>query len=88
MIWANVTKFGQNFIAPQNFLGWYGYERYYCKTVLVTAPICPQRPPIFQFLASVHFIIPNDPRGARAIFGNLFSKYNVLNTVQRIKKKK
>ena len=25
MIWANVTKFGQNFIAPQNFLGWYGY---------------------------------------------------------------
>ena len=27
MIWANVTKFGQNFIAPQNFLGWYGYDR-------------------------------------------------------------
>ena len=25
MIWANVTKFGQNFIAPQTFLGWYGY---------------------------------------------------------------
>ena len=28
MIWANVTKFGQNFIAPQNFLGWYGYGYY------------------------------------------------------------
>ena len=27
MIWANVTKFGQNFIAPQNFLGWYGNEQ-------------------------------------------------------------
>ena len=25
MIWANITKFGKNFIAPQNFLGWYGY---------------------------------------------------------------
>ena len=25
MIWANVTKFWQNFIAPQIFLGWYGY---------------------------------------------------------------
>ena len=25
MIWANVTKFGQNFIAPQIFLGWYGH---------------------------------------------------------------
>ena len=24
MIWANVTKFGQNFITPQIFLGWYG----------------------------------------------------------------
>ena len=27
MIWANVTKFGQNVIAPpQIFLGWYGYD--------------------------------------------------------------
>ena len=25
MIWANVTKFGQNFIAPQIVLAWYGY---------------------------------------------------------------
>ena len=25
IIWANVTKFGQNFIDPQIFLGWYGY---------------------------------------------------------------
>ena len=25
IIWENVTKFGQNLIAPQNFLGWYGY---------------------------------------------------------------
>ena len=25
MIWANVTKFRQNFIVPQIFLGWYSY---------------------------------------------------------------
>ena len=25
MIWENVTRFGQNFIAPPIFLGWYAY---------------------------------------------------------------
>ena len=31
-MWANVTKFGQNFIAPQIFLGWYGYG---CKPTYI-----------------------------------------------------
>ena len=26
IIWANVTKFGQNFTAPPIFLGWYAYD--------------------------------------------------------------
>ena len=34
MIWANVTKFGQNFIAPQIFLGWYGYGEDLCFSLL------------------------------------------------------
>ena len=33
MIRANVTKFGQNFIAPQIFLGWYGYGALYLLAV-------------------------------------------------------
>ena len=37
MIWANATRFGQNFIAPQIILGWYAYGQIgqlRCKTFL------------------------------------------------------
>ena len=36
MIWANVTKFGRNFIAPQNFLGWYAYAGEYGKWSIIS----------------------------------------------------